>query len=68
MARHPPDELLVYLALKNYFQGADAQIRKLRKIREVIRKHQHHVAVHDLIQEHNIDSVCNVAKVLFGPH
>ncbi len=64
MARNLPDERLVYLALKNHFKGADAQVRKLKKIREVIQKHQHHVDIQHLIQEHNVDDGCTTAKVL----
>lgn len=64
MARNPPDERLVYLALKDIFRGADAQIRRLKKVRELIQKHQRRTDVRNLIQEHNIDNVCNVAKVL----
>jgi hypothetical protein len=41
MARNPPDERLVYLALKNIFKGVNAQVRKPKKIRDLIRAHQH---------------------------
>ena len=64
MARNLPDERLVYLALKTHFMGADAQVRKLKKVRDVIQKYQHHVDIQDLIQEHNIDDVCTTAKAL----
>ena len=64
MTRNPPDERLVYLALKNTFRGADAQLRKSRKIRELILKSQKNNDVKDLIKEHNIDNVCNAAKAL----
>jgi len=64
MARNPPDERLVYLALKDIFRGGDAQLRRLKKVRELIQKHQNRASVRDLIQAHNIDNVCNVAKVL----
>ncbi|RMZ79333.1 hypothetical protein DV737_g3420, partial [Chaetothyriales sp. CBS 132003] len=55
---------LLYLALKNSFKGADAQIRRGKKVREVVQKAQHNIDVRDLIQEHNLDNVCNVAKAL----
>lgn len=64
MARNPPDERLVYLALKDIFRGGDAQLRRAKKVRELIQKHQNRASVRDLIQAHNIDNVCNVAKVL----
>lgn len=62
--KNPPDERLVYLALKNVFRGADAQLRKSKKIRELILKRQSSIDVRDLIDAHNIDNVCNVAKSL----
>ena len=64
MAKILPDERVVYLALKNTFKGADAQLRKAKKIREVILRRQHNDDVRDLIREHNIDDVCNVARAL----
>ena len=64
MPKNPPDERLVYLALKNTFRGADAQLRKPKKIRELILKRQNDIDVKDLIREHNIDNVCNVARSL----
>jgi hypothetical protein len=67
MTKNPPnlpDERLVYLALKNTFKGADAQVRKTKKVRELIQKTQQNIDVRDLIKEHNIDNVCNVAKAL----
>jgi len=50
--------------LTNIFKGADAQVRKPKKIRELIQRHQNCRDVRDLIHEHNIDNVYNVAKVL----
>ena len=64
MGKNPPDERLIYLALKNTFKGADAQVRKPKKIRELIQKQQQSRDVRDLVQAHNLDNVCNVAKVL----
>ena len=64
MTRNTPDERLVYLAFKNTFRGADAQVRKPKKIRELIQKTQGNADARDLIQEHNLDNVCNVAKAL----
>ena len=64
MGKNQPDERLIYLALKNTFKGADAQVRKPKKIRELIQKQQQSRDVRDLVHAHNLDNVCNVAKVL----
>lgn len=64
MAKNSPDERLVYLALKGVFKGADAHIRKAKKIHELIQKHHHEINIKNLIQEHNMDNLCNVAKAL----
>src|SRR5271154_3314000 len=64
MARNPPDERLVYLVLKKYFQGTDAHIRKRKAIYKLIQEHQDEVDIRDLMREHNLDNVCNVAKSL----
>ncbi|KAK5074428.1 hypothetical protein PMZ80_011243 [Knufia obscura] len=62
--KNQPDERLVYLALKNVFRDTDAQLRRPKKIRELILKRQESIDVRDLIEAHNIDNVCNVAKAL----
>lgn len=64
MTKNTPDERLVYLALKDTFRAADAQIRKAKKVRELVQKAQQHGDVRDLIEEHHFDNVCNVVKVL----
>jgi hypothetical protein len=64
MAKNPPDERLVYLALKNTFKGTEAQVRKTKKVRELILRRQHNEDVKNLIREHNVNNVCNVAKAL----
>src|SRR6266536_4951135 len=66
MAKNPPDERLVYLALKNVFKGPDAQLRNAKKIRKLIQKHLDNgdAEVRALVAEHNIDNVCNTAKAL----
>lgn len=64
MARNPPDERLVFLALKTIFKGVDAQLRNIKKIRKHILNHQENDEVHSLIEEHNIDNVANAARVL----
>ncbi len=66
MAKNPPDERLVYLALKNVFKGPDVQLRIAKKIRKLIQKHldDGDAEVRALVDEHNIDNVCNTAKAL----
>jgi coenzyme F420-reducing hydrogenase gamma subunit len=64
---NPPDESVVYLALKNTFKGVDAQVRKTKKVRELLLKKQHNIDVQELINEHSIDGLCNVAKLLLEP-
>lgn len=64
MVKDPPNERVVYLALKNIVRGADAQIRNEKPIRKLIEKHQARIDVHSLIQRHSLDSVCDVAKIL----
>lgn len=64
MTNNFPDERVVYLALKEFFKGADAQIRRAKKVREVVQKAQNNIDVRDLIQQHNIENVCNVTKTL----
>jgi len=64
MTKNQPDEKLVYLALKNIFKGNEAQVRKAKKVRELMSKRQHNNDVKNLIRQHNFDNVCNVAKAL----
>ncbi|KEF57251.1 uncharacterized protein A1O9_05168 [Exophiala aquamarina CBS 119918] len=64
MTKNLPDERVVYLALKDFFKGADGQIRKAKKVREVVQKAQHNIDVRDLIQQHNFESICSVTKAL----
>lgn len=64
IGKSQPDERFIYLELKNTFKGADAQVRKPKKIRELIQKQQHSIDVEDLAQAYNLDNVCNAAKVL----
>lgn len=64
MAKNPPDEKLVYLALRSVFKGADAHIRKPKKIHELVQRHQHEKNIINLIQEHSMVNLCNVARIL----
>jgi hypothetical protein len=64
MAKNPPDERLVYLAFKNVFKGANAQVRRPKKIRDLVQEYEDQSSIRDLIQEHTFDKVCHVAKGL----
>jgi len=54
--KNQPDERSVYFAVNNVFRGADAQLRKPKKIRELIPKRQNNINVRDLIEVHNINN------------
>ncbi|KAI1125915.1 hypothetical protein F5Y10DRAFT_221587 [Nemania abortiva] len=62
--KNPPDERVVYLALKNVFKGANAEVRQLKVVRKLITKSQNDADVADLINAHNIDTVCSLARTL----
>lgn len=64
MIKNPPDDRLVYLALKNVFKGPDAKLRRPQKIRKQIQKHRKKAEVHALITEHSMENVCKAAKTL----
>ncbi|KAI1306596.1 hypothetical protein F5Y03DRAFT_353907 [Xylaria venustula] len=59
-----PDERVVYLALKNVFKGPDAEMRRLAAVRKLITKRQKDSGVADLVNAHNIETVCNMARTL----
>ncbi|KAK0302381.1 hypothetical protein LTR82_017887 [Friedmanniomyces endolithicus] len=63
MPKNPPDERLVYLALRHEFLTGDAP-SKLKKIKERVLRQGKSSEMKALIQEHNIDSICQVAKGL----
>jgi len=60
----PPDERVVYLALKNIFKGPNAEIRQGKAIRRLVKEHQTREDLADLIREHEFDVVCASAKTL----
>ncbi|KAI5363409.1 hypothetical protein J4E82_011633 [Alternaria postmessia] len=64
MGKSHLDQRLVYLALRSIFKGADARVRKSKKIHELIQKHHHQHGISNLLEEHNMDMICNVAKTL----
>ncbi|GAB7349903.1 hypothetical protein MBLNU459_g0593t1 [Dothideomycetes sp. NU459] len=64
MAKHSPDERLVYLAFKNVFKGNDAQLRKSKRISELIEKHQKNPDIKSLIKRHGVDNIRVTVKAL----
>ncbi|UNI16717.1 hypothetical protein JDV02_003130 [Purpureocillium takamizusanense] len=60
----PPDERVVYLALKNVFKGHNAGVRQNRAIRKLIKQYRSQEDISDLIREHNVDVICNAARML----
>jgi hypothetical protein len=54
MNKNLPDERLVYLALKDSFKGADAQIRKAKKVRELVQKAQYHRVLNGQLQRQKL--------------
>jgi hypothetical protein len=61
---NPPDERVVYLALKNVFKGNLAEMRQLKAIHKLVSKQKEQIEVADLLRAHNIDAICNVARTL----
>lgn len=62
MALTCPDERVVYLSCRSIFKQADAQLRKPKKIREMIQKRES--MIRPLLQEHSLDAICGVVKTL----
>ncbi|KAI1755342.1 hypothetical protein F4782DRAFT_488194 [Xylaria castorea] len=62
--KNPPDERVVYLALKNVFKGKNAEVRRLAAVRKLITQNQKDSDVSGLINGHNIDIVCQMARSL----
>lgn len=59
-----PDERVVYLALKPVFKGQDAEMRKDKAVRKLIKKHETQKDVADLVREHKFEVICNTARTL----
>lgn len=60
----PPDERVVYLALKNVFKGPNAAVRQNKVIRKLVKEHKEQEDVADLVREHNFEVICNSARTL----
>ena len=63
-SKNAPDERVVYLALKIVFKGPNAGVRQPKSIRKLIKKSQGQGDIAGLLESHNIDMVCNTARVL----
>lgn len=61
--KNPPDERVVYLALKNVFKGDKTWVRQPKTIRKLI-KDQENGEVADLINSHDLDTICKTARTL----
>ncbi len=62
--KNPPDERVVYLALKNVFKGTQAEVRQQKAIHKLVTKHKKNTEVANLVREYDMDTVCNVARTL----
>ncbi|GFF67334.1 hypothetical protein IFM62136_06919 [Aspergillus lentulus] len=62
MAQRDPDERLVYLACQHIFRGSNSQVRKRKDVMSLLQ--QNKPTLTDILREHNIDRMCNVAKRL----
>ena len=62
----PPDERVVYLALKNLFKGQNAQVRKSKTVAKLIKGSNQEDAVANLLREHDFDTICTMAGRLLS--
>ncbi|KAJ3499420.1 hypothetical protein NLG97_g354 [Lecanicillium saksenae] len=62
----PPDERVVYLALKNIFKGQNAQVRKNKTVAKLIKQYKTQESVANLLREYNFDVVCGLASNLLS--
>jgi hypothetical protein len=60
----PPDERVVYLALKNIFKGQNVEVRQIKVIRRLVNEHRTREDVAQLIREHEFEVICNSARNL----
>lgn len=63
-SKNAPDEKVIYLALKNVFKGQNAEVRHPKAIRKVIDNRRGRGDVAGLLKSHNIDTICDTARVL----
>jgi len=62
--KNPPDERVVYLTLKNVFDGSNAEVRQPKAIRKLINESNKKRDVADLIRAYTLDTICNTARIL----
>ncbi len=62
MVTHLPDQRLVYLHCSSIFNGANAQIRRLKKVTQILSEHRNSIKV--LTNEFPLNAIAAVAKGL----
>ena len=60
--QHSPDGRLVYLHCSSIFSGANAQVRKAKKVSQLLNKHKASIKI--LTNEFTLPAVAAVAKEL----
>lgn len=64
MAKHPPDERVVYLACRTIFRGEAAQTRNAEPVRKLVQ--QNRPQLQQLLDEHGLDPVCRSVPTLLA--
>lgn len=62
MAVPTPDKRVVYLHCRPIFSGADAQLRRQKKVRQLLTRKK--ASISTLTHEFSIDAICIIAKEL----
>ena len=60
--QHTPDGRLVYLHCSSIFSGANAHVRKVKKISQLLKKHK--ASIKMLTEEFTLPAVAAIAKEL----
>ena len=61
-----PEERLVYLHCSSIFTGTNAEVRQLKKVRQILLKHE--ASIRGFIDEFGLENVSVVAKKLLKEH
>ena len=62
MAKHSPDKRLVYLHFSSIFKGPNAQVRRPKKVFQLISQHKHSIKI--LTNEFTLEAIALVARQL----
>ncbi len=62
MAAPTPDQRVVYLHCRSIFSGADAQVRRQKKVRQLLARKN--ASISTLTHEFSLDAICIIAKEL----